>query len=85
MYHGRGGRQWDVVGEGEGKGLAIFRPWLLQKQKEGERPPKEAVSLSEKGQFHNAPTQSSRLVLFNNTTAPGDVDEDLASSLGTFI
>ena len=49
MYHGRGGRQWDVVGEGEGKGLAIFRPWLLQKQKEGERPPKEAVSPSEEG------------------------------------
>ena len=68
-----------------GRGVRNFSAWLLQKQKEGERPPKEAVSPSEKGQFHNAPTQSSRLVLFNNMTAPGDADKDLASNLGTFI
>ena len=68
-----------------GRGVSNFLAWLLQRQEKGERPPKEAVSPSEKGQFHNAPTQSSRLVLFDNMTAPGDADEDLASSLGTFI
>jgi len=32
-----------------GRGVGNFSAWLLQKQKEGERPPKEAVSPSEKG------------------------------------